>query len=65
MDQRFYSAQEIADMLGLHLRTVQLLLRTGKLGGLKLGKKWKATQEDIDAYVAQQREAARRPKESL
>jgi excisionase family DNA binding protein len=55
---RLYDAKEIAKMLGLHLRTVQLLFRRGTLRGMKVGRAWKATQEDIEAYLEAQRQAA-------
>jgi excisionase family DNA binding protein len=57
---RYYSAKEIAETLGLHLRTVQVLLREGKIQGVKIGKLWKASQADIDAYVQAQREETER-----
>ena len=56
--QRLYDAKEIAAMLGLHLRTVQVLFRTGKIRGMKIGRSWKAYQSDIDAYLQAQRQAA-------
>jgi excisionase family DNA binding protein len=57
-ERRLYDAKEIAAMLGLHLRTVQLLFRRGKIRGMKVGRNWKAYQSDIDAYLQAQRQAA-------
>ena len=65
MEETFYTAKQIAEKLGLHPRTVLTFFKQGKIPGLKIGRTWKATEADIDAYLEQQREAARRPKESL
>jgi excisionase family DNA binding protein len=55
---RLYDAKEIATLLGLHLRTVQVMFKTGKLRGMKVGRNWKAYQSDIDAYLQAQRQIA-------
>jgi excisionase family DNA binding protein len=57
-ERHLFDAKEIAMLLGLHLRTVQLLFRQGKIQGMKIGRSWKAYQSDIDAYLAAQRQAA-------
>jgi excisionase family DNA binding protein len=51
-------AKQIATMLGLHLRTVQHFLRTGRIRGMKVGKSWKAYPSDVQDYLAAQRQAA-------
>jgi excisionase family DNA binding protein len=57
-DQRLYDAREIAQRLGLHLRTVQMLFHQGKIRGMKIGNRWKAYESDIQAYLNAQRHAA-------
>ncbi len=42
-----YSVEELAEMLGLHERTVRGMLREGRLKGSKVGKKWYVTEENL------------------
>jgi excisionase family DNA binding protein len=56
--QKLYDAREIAERLGLHLRTVQMLFHEGKIRGMKIGNRWKAYESDIQAYLTAQRRAA-------
>jgi excisionase family DNA binding protein len=65
MEEHFYTAKQIAEKLGLHPRTVLTFFKQGKIPGLKIGRTWKATQADIDAYLEQQRQAARAPRRDL
>jgi excisionase family DNA binding protein len=52
------SPGDIAKLLGLHERTVQLFLKQGKIKGMKVGRKWRAYRSDIEDYLAEQRQAA-------
>jgi excisionase family DNA binding protein len=53
-----YDAKQVARILGLHLRTVQQFFKSGKIRGLKVGRTWKASMADIQAYLDAQRQAA-------
>jgi excisionase family DNA binding protein len=55
-DLRLLGSKELAELLGLHRRTVQTWLKDGRLPGMKLGRDWKARVSDVHAYLdAQQR----------
>src|SRR5262245_9355585 len=50
-DSVFYSVEQIAQQLGLHVRTVRAYLRTGRLKGVRIGKQYRIRQEDLDALT--------------
>jgi excisionase family DNA binding protein len=63
-DLRLLGSKELAELLGLHRRTVQAWLKEGRLPGMKLGRDWKARVSDVHAYLDAQR-AATSTKEGL
>ena len=63
-EKKFYSRNETAEILGVHPRTVQRWLLAGKLKGARMGKAWKISEEDIQAfYDAVKKETAKNIKE--
>jgi excisionase family DNA binding protein len=56
-DLRLLGSKELADLLGLHRRTVQAWLKDGRLPGMKIGRDWKARVSDVHAYLESQRVA--------
>ena len=50
MEKKFYSKQEIAGLFGLNERTIEKYLLSGKLKCAKLGKNWKISSEDVQAF---------------
>jgi excisionase family DNA binding protein len=49
--KRLYSAEEVAEQLGLHVRTVRGYLRDGRLRAVRIGKRYRITREDLEAFV--------------
>jgi excisionase family DNA binding protein len=43
-----YSTEEVADMLGLHVRTVRNYVRDGRLPAVRIGKQYRIAPEDVD-----------------
>jgi excisionase family DNA binding protein len=43
-----YSTEEVADMLGLHVRTVRNYVRDGRLPAVRIGKQYRIAAEDVD-----------------
>jgi excisionase family DNA binding protein len=63
-EQKYYSRNETAEIRGLHPRTIQRYLLSGKLKGARLGKAWKISDDDIKAfYEAVKKETAKIIKE--
>jgi excisionase family DNA binding protein len=48
-----YSVEEVASRLGLHVRTVRAYLRTGRLKGVRIGKQYRISREDLDHLTGQ------------
>lgn len=51
MTKQLYSAEEVAEQLGLHVRTVRGYLRDGRLRAVRIGKQYRVAREDLEAFV--------------
>jgi len=49
-------AQEVADLLRLHVRTVMKLANSGQIRGFKAGGQWRFRREAIEEYIREQEE---------
>ncbi len=58
---RLLSAQEVAEYLGVELDTLYRYARSGRIGGVKVGKYWRFTQADVEAFVRGGRRATAAP----
>jgi len=45
-----YSAEQVADILGLHVRTVRGYIRDGRLPAVRVGKQYRITEGDLRAF---------------
>lgn len=43
----YYTVPEVADLLGVHVRTVQARLRDGTIKGKKLSGEWRIYKEEL------------------
>jgi len=48
MTEKFYTAQQVAEMFQVHQRTVLVWLRTGKLHGVKMGRLWRIPESELN-----------------
>ncbi len=48
MSQKLYSVEEIAGMLGLHVKTVRNYVREGRLKALRIGKQYRVSAEELE-----------------
>jgi excisionase family DNA binding protein len=65
VEQAFYSVEQVAERLGLHVRTVRNYVREGKLTAVRIGKQYRIAREDLEAFTGRPvpvppRESARR-----
>ena len=65
MTERLYSVEQVADLLGLHVRTVRTYVRDGRLKAIRIGKQYRISGDDLEAFTGHQiappaRETARR-----
>lgn len=47
----YYSPDEVAELLGLHVRTVRRFIREGKLKAAQVGKQYRVAAADLDTLV--------------
>jgi excisionase family DNA binding protein len=53
MDTRkdFYTPDEVAELLDLHVRTIRRYIHEGRLKASRIGKQYRVTASDLDAFV--------------
>lgn len=51
MNERYYSVQDVADRLGLHVRTVRGYVRDGQLPAVRIGKQYRITQSALEGFT--------------
>ncbi|WP_395104107.1 helix-turn-helix domain-containing protein [Actinomadura sp. SCN-SB] len=62
---RLYNVEEVAELLGLHVKTVRGYVRDGRLKATRIGKRYRIAADDLAAFTgrpvgATARESARR-----
>jgi excisionase family DNA binding protein len=48
-----YSVEQVAERLGLHVRTVRNYVRDGRLKAVKIGKQYRIARADLDALTGE------------
>src|SRR5665213_2200631 len=51
MSQDLYSVEQVADRLGLQVRTVRAYVREGRLKAVRIGKQYRIAREDLEALT--------------
>ena len=51
MGQDLYSVEQVADLLGLHVRTVRNYVREGQLKAVRIGKQYRIARDDLEAFT--------------
>jgi len=51
MTQELYSVEQVAERLGLHVRTVRNYVRDGRLKAVRIGKQYRITRSDLEALT--------------
>jgi excisionase family DNA binding protein len=51
MEQRWHSVEQVAEQLGLHVRTVRGYIRDGRLPAVRIGKQYRIAPADLDAFT--------------
>jgi len=54
MSQEMYSVEQVAERLGLHVRTVRNYIRDGRLKAVRIGKQYRIAPEDVDALMGRE-----------
>ncbi|WP_433724191.1 helix-turn-helix domain-containing protein [Actinoplanes sp. CA-051413] len=58
MGNDMYSVEQVAERLGLHVRTVRNYVRDGRLKAVKIGKQYRIARADLDALIGEPAPAA-------
>jgi excisionase family DNA binding protein len=58
VEQRYYSVDQVAELLGLHVKTVRGYIRDGRLAATRIGKQYRIRREDLEAFGGGPVEAA-------
>ena len=53
MTQELFSVEQVAERLGLHVRTVRNYVRDGRLKAVRIGKQYRIASADLDALTGQ------------
>jgi excisionase family DNA binding protein len=51
MEKKLLTPQQVADYMQVDFRTVYLLLRSGELPGIKVGRVWRIRPEDLEDFL--------------
>ena len=51
MSEEMYSVEQVADHLGLHVRTVRGYIRSGRLNAVRIGKQYRIARTDLEALT--------------
>nr|WP_279635938.1 helix-turn-helix domain-containing protein [Kitasatospora cheerisanensis] len=49
--QEFYSVEDVAGLLGLHVKTVRGYVRDGKLKATRIGKQYRIARGEVEAFT--------------
>ena len=52
------TVQDVAEYLNVDPKTVYRMVKRGNLPGFKVGGSWRFQKDDIDGWIAKQKEAA-------
>lgn len=52
IETKYMSLEEVADFLGVTYQLIYRLVRSGELPAVRLGKLYRVSREDLDAYLA-------------
>ena len=53
MTEELYSVDQVAERLGLHVRTVRNYIRDGRLKAVRIGKQYRIAREHLEALTGQ------------
>ena len=58
MPETLLTIEQVAKQLKVSTRTVRRIMKSDRLKGFMVGKRWRFTQSEVDAYLKRQQEAA-------
>lgn len=55
MDDAYFTAEQVAEQLGMHVKTILRYIREGQLPASRIGKRWRVSARDLAAFTERQR----------
>lgn len=55
MEDKFYTINQVAEILDMHHKTIRNFIAERKLRASKVGKQWRISDEDLDSFMAHNR----------
>ena len=52
IDKKYYTVQEVADLLKLHWQSVLTYIKSGKLEAVKLGRGYRISETALQKFIA-------------
>jgi excisionase family DNA binding protein len=50
-ERQMYSVEDVAELLGLHVKTVRAYVRDGRLEAVRIGRQYRIAAEDLEAFT--------------
>lgn len=60
---KMYDVLEVVEILGITRRTIYTYLKKGQLKGIKFGKEWRFTKEEIERFLREGTETTKKGRE--
>ena len=57
-DKSYYTVEDIHDKTGIHIRTIRIMLKAGRLKGKKQGKRWYVPEKNLQAFFDEEPQEA-------
>ncbi|MFJ9553526.1 helix-turn-helix domain-containing protein [Nocardiopsis sp. NPDC101807] len=51
MEQQYYSVDQVAELLDLHVKTVRAYIRDGRLRAARIGKQYRVRRQDLEEFT--------------
>lgn len=51
MEDKFYTIDQVAELLGMHHKTIRKFITEGRLGASKVGKQWRISGHDLSIFM--------------
>lgn len=58
MVEKYYTVEQIAEIINLHPKTIQRYIREGRLNAQKVGKAWRVSGHDLSVFLEEDQNGA-------
>ncbi|MBN7773631.1 helix-turn-helix domain-containing protein [Clostridium aminobutyricum] len=56
MPNKFYTIDQVAEILDMHHKTIRKFITDGKLGASKIGKQWRISEYELNSFMENNRD---------